>query len=365
MSVLDAVGAEVSETFSNLAITTGESICDTCHKINFKNLMKVLSKECLQRGASYKLRYSPNCAICELLFHPSGTQQQEQELELCSLSFCHESVWATSKIPEACDSILLRQALPGPKWKYEDCPAGWVFCVPYDDTSKGLFKPQVVQETWDHGKVRLWLQSCLRSHDLPCKQTTTTVIKNMNLIDCNELAIVRADFPVRWVTLSYVWGLPPQSSAVKNDVGFREGSRLPSDLCRTIEDAIGVTKQLGYRFLWVDEYCIDQLDENHRTEQIGQMDKIYMGTDLTIVAAAGEDKSYGLPGVNTTKRKTAGKVRVGDFVLFSTGPEPISDIKSSKWFTRAWCVTTTDDSLFTLLILDLGPSRKVHCQSGS
>jgi hypothetical protein len=167
----------------------------------------------------------------------------------------------------------------------------------------------------------------------------TTAIKN--LIDCNELAIVRADFPIRWVTLSYVWGHRPQSSAVKNDLGFREGSRLPPDLPRTVEDAISVTKQLGYRFLWVDEYCIDQLDENHRTEQIGQMDRIYMGTDLTIVAAAGENKSYGLPGVNGTKRKRAGKIRVGDFVLLSTGPEPRFDVKNSKWFTRAWCVIAT------------------------
>jgi hypothetical protein len=32
------------------------------------------------------------------------------------------------------------------------------------------------------------------------------------------------------------------------------------------------------------------------------MDKIYSGADLTIVAAAGKTKSYGIPGVRQTRR---------------------------------------------------------------
>jgi hypothetical protein len=271
------------------------------------------------------------------LFHTNSLEASKQELELCSLSFLHESTWATPKIMEAKDSILLRQSLPGPRWKYEDCPVGWVFCVHSNDNFEGLYKPQIVQATWDDAKARLWLQHCLQYHSLSCSHTHTTV-KNMNLIDCHELKIVRAHESVRWTTLSYVWGSRPQTSPTEENNSFRVGSRLHPVLPQTVEDAISVTKQLGYQFLWVDEYCIDQTDTKHKKEQISLMDEIYRGTDLTIVAAAGESKSYGLPGVNGTKRKRPESVRVGNFVLFSTGPELVSHIKSSTWFTRAWCV---------------------------
>jgi hypothetical protein len=40
MSVHDSVGTEVSTTFSNLAITSNDTICDTCRKIDFKKLTK-------------------------------------------------------------------------------------------------------------------------------------------------------------------------------------------------------------------------------------------------------------------------------------------------------------------------------------
>jgi hypothetical protein len=111
---------------------------------------------------------------------------------------------------------------------------------------------------------------------------------------------------------------------------------ISPDIPRTVRDAIRVTRKLGYRHLWVDEYCIDQNDDNHRNDQIERMDQIYRGADLTIVAAAGEDKWHGLPGVGDTKRKGRKVVSVGDVVVFSNGPEPDIQAKRSRWFTRAW-----------------------------
>lgn len=83
-------------------------------------------------------------------------------------------------------------------------------------------------------------------------------------------------------------------------------------------------------------YCIDQSDSDHQSQQIGRMDEIYKGADLTIVAAAGENKTHGLPGVNSTKRKHIAAVRIGDITLLSNGPEPIDSMEKSEWFTRAW-----------------------------
>jgi hypothetical protein len=73
---------------------------------------------------------------------------------------------------------------------------------------------------------------------------------------------------------------------------------LLSDLPNTIKDDMKVTIQLGYQYLWVDKYCINQ-NPAHRdlATQLGQMDLIYHCAAVTIVAAAGNDADYGLSGV--------------------------------------------------------------------
>jgi hypothetical protein len=147
------------------------------------------------------------------------------------------------------------------------------------------------------------------------------------------MVIVKVAEEMRWLALSYVWGVNLQTG---DHAGYREGSSISLDIPGTVKDAISVTLQLGYRYLWVDEYCIDQNDDNHRNDQIKRMDQIYRGADLTIVAAAGENKVYGLPGVESTKRKDNKVVCVEDVVVFSNGPEPNVQAKQSKWFTRAW-----------------------------
>jgi hypothetical protein len=147
------------------------------------------------------------------------------------------------------------------------------------------------------------------------------------------MVVVEAAQEMRWLALSYVWGANCQT---EGHAGYRAGSSISLDIPRTVADAISVTLQLGYRYLWVDEYCIDQNDENHRDDQIKRMDRIYHGADLTIVAAAGENKSHGLPGLGSTKRGKRKVVCVGDVVVFSNGPDPYEEAKNSPWFTRAW-----------------------------
>lgn len=165
-----------------------------------------------------------------------------------------------------------------------------------------------------------------------CKQDLAQ-IPGMNLIDCENMIIAKAVQGMRWIALSYVWGIDAQ---VEDCQGYREGSGVSFKTPETIKDGIRVTLQLGYRYLWVNEYCIDQRDDNHRQEQIGSMDQIYRGADLTIVAAAGDSKIYGLPGVASTKRKDRKIVHIGDVVVFSNGPRPDREVKETKWFTRAW-----------------------------
>jgi hypothetical protein len=67
------------------------------------------------------------------------------------------------------------------------------------------------------------------------------------MLDCQTHQIKPAPENCSYLTLSYVWG---------GENALADATDLP----RTIADAVYVTMKLGYRYLWVDKYCIDQRD---------------------------------------------------------------------------------------------------------
>jgi hypothetical protein len=137
-----------------------------------------------------------------------------------------------------------------------------------------------------------------------------------------------------YVALSYVWGKPVRDY----DDDPCSGDELPEALPATVEDAIIATQQLGYRYLWVDKYCINQADEQDKIQQIQNMDIIYKGSDVTIVAAAGHDAQFGLPGVGARPRVAQWQVRMGgiDIVVVSETAGIKEIIRKSTWNSRGW-----------------------------
>ena len=122
--------------------------------------------------------------------------------------------------------------------------------------------------------------------------------------------------------MSYRWG--------QKDHGGSFNEALPADIPLTIEDAITVTQLLGFEYLWVDRYCINQGNEEEMVQQCSRMDVIYSGAEITIIAAAGQDPSFGLPGVSRRPRKFQQiRGRVGRYTLFSTMENPILYIENS------------------------------------
>lgn len=82
-----------------------------------------------------------------------------------------------------------------------------------------------------------------------------------------------------------------------------EGALETCTLPQTIEDAITVTKEMGYCYLWVDALCIDQTQNANpqqraeKEQQLCMMDMIYSSATLTLIAMAGADSNVGLLGV--------------------------------------------------------------------
>ncbi|KAI1447075.1 HET-domain-containing protein [Annulohypoxylon stygium] len=173
--------------------------------------------------------------------------------------------------------------------------------------------------TEDHGNV------------MSCKPTEGRLqILPSRLIDCRTLKLVKVSkSPCTYFALSYVWGQKPHEH-------YSSHPKSLAEFPRTIRDAIQVTKQLGYRYLWVDRYCIDQDDWNEKHRQIHDMGSIYNNASLTIIAAAGADPSYGLPGVSRKRKEVPPTATILDWRIDAYPDEPVEKIRKSVWMTRAW-----------------------------
>lgn len=188
---------------------------------------------------------------------------------------------------------------------------------------------KVIPPVFDLGTFQNWLGYCNENHRLLCSSPKSE-LRGTRVIDCQEQSITEHKPGMPYVALSYVWG-QPQAQRVVND-----GKRLPAQLSLLIRDAMAVTQAIGFQYLWVDRYCIDQDNPTVKHEQIRQMDVIYSNAEVTIIAAAGQDESYGLSGVGRNRPRTRMEAHIGDFAVVWAPKDPQAAIKSSKWSTRGW-----------------------------
>lgn len=190
----------------------------------------------------------------------------------------------------------------------------------------------------NYSLIRSWLDFCnenhLQSDGYTCKPREVDIKWPLRMIDCRTRLVV----PLKslgtpcppFCALSYVWGMK------NNGLDQQDHGRLPQNLPQTITDSITVTKELGFRYLWVDKYCILQNDEEDKRIQIGLMAEVYGAATITIIAAAGSDPTYGLPGVSSTARVPQPRVKLKDRILTWTLEDPKVLVGQSVWTTRAW-----------------------------
>lgn len=82
--------------------------------------------------------------------------------------------------------------------------------------------------------------------------------------------------------------------------------------------------------------CIPEKNVAEKHFQISQMDRIYSEALFTIIAAAGENPYYGLPGVGARHRRPQRHAVLKDCTLIEIYPYTKQRLRSSKWADRAW-----------------------------
>lgn len=96
-----------------------------------------------------------------------------------------------------------------------------------------------------------------------------------------------------YLTLSYCWGQKGFTRLTNvNLENFIESIDITT-LPKTIEDAIHITRRLGYSYIWIDALCIIQDSKKDWATESVKMGSIYRNSQLTIAALGASDSHQG------------------------------------------------------------------------
>ncbi|KAF4467376.1 HET-domain-containing [Fusarium albosuccineum] len=152
--------------------------------------------------------------------------------------------------------------------------------------------------------LRKWLSTCMASHEGCCSSHSMTN-KSAEEITVLPTRVIDVGNPKehgpkprlfmskkasgQYIALSHRWS-KAVATKLKSDNLIRYQQELPvNDMPPTFQDAIEVTRQLGFRYLWIDSLCIIQDDESDWSHESHRMGTIFEEAGCTIAAVNSVD----------------------------------------------------------------------------
>ncbi|KAE8397754.1 hypothetical protein BDV37DRAFT_291688 [Aspergillus pseudonomiae] len=177
-------------------------------------------------------------------------------------------------------------------------------------SGNNLISLQRPQPKVNWSAVSSWLQECDNNteHENPCRPEVRQLpVQGFRVIDVEKRRVVLSSQPCRYATLTTTKNIRHLET---------EGSLTKENyLSATIDDAIYACSRLQIPFLWRSD---------QKTAQLNAMGQIYRQSYLTLIAIAGSDTNYGLPG-------TQGQQRCPQWTGQTQGI-----YLESKWSSRGW-----------------------------
>lgn len=173
----------------------------------------------------------------------------------------------------------------------------------------------------------------------------------MKLIDCwaSPSEVINAS-DAEYLALSYVWGVPDLCSLAEAPQVFLE--------------TVAVTTGPGKRYLWCDNYWVEQNNDAIKMKQVRNMGFIYEDVYATMVAAVADNERYGLCGIS--KARTVPRfVELPDGKRLMDLNSYLSSAEDGTWVETSWCLQEQLPSQ-RLLIFSKGEAhfecRQMRCR---
>jgi hypothetical protein len=154
-----------------------------------------------------------------------------------------------------------------------------------------------------------------------------------------------------YLTLSHCWGLHHLVRLLESNIeAFRRD--VPYALLpQTFRDAIRLTRQLGFQYLWIDSLCIVQDSKDDWNHEARLMGKIYTNATCNIAASDAPDSSHGCLYLRNPRTLQPDAIDFGDgkeqFIFNRTDIHEHQHIL----YTRAWVL---QEAILARRTLDCG-----------
>ncbi|KAK5081691.1 hypothetical protein LTR05_007824 [Lithohypha guttulata] len=202
-----------------------------------------------------------------------------------------------------------------------------------------------------------WLAECALNHK-ECRKSTDLIgslmyavpprLLDVGMDDSSTVKLVSTDhsFVSPYVALTYTRGESKIASTNTANFALRQRSIGPEKFNKTFRQAISITRSLGFRYLWIEAYCILMDSSEDRTKHVPRMGIIFHNAALTLsasVSASADEgliryKSKSLPEVKIPYRNKDG-LPLGH--VFATTYKPRNfhgDVTKGDLNQRAWCL---------------------------
>ncbi|KAI5917041.1 heterokaryon incompatibility protein-domain-containing protein [Camillea tinctor] len=254
-------------------------LCERCTSLDFLDEDFII-----QDKSSFKPNETP-CDLCALLYKT----REKKSLEAAAVTF---RIAGSALVQD--NSPHLRLTIRANKESYKSAQS---IQIGIPELLKGGSQPQFEL-------CRQWLQDCIANHETcKSKEDHYPAMKELptRLINVGSEKEPRVflyspgkDEGLKYIALSHPWGDENKHNHyVTNTTNIQEHEK---EICQTklpdlFKDAIKLTRELRYQYLWIDSLCIIQGDEGDFEAEASRMELVYSNADCVIAATDAKGNS--------------------------------------------------------------------------
>jgi hypothetical protein len=148
---------------------------------------------------------------------------------------------------------------------------------------------------------------------------------------------------VEYTALSHRWGNDPPSKddprycTTDSNIDARRTGFSLSELPKTFQDAVRVTRELDIEYLWIDSLCIIQWNADDWKREAGRMEDVFASAYCTIAATSAADPNAGFLARNTSTEYVRVQDAAGNQVCICTHMDDFeNDVEQAELNKQAW-----------------------------